>query len=399
MPIQPSHRALYAAFDRFPSQKGAAVHINRMAQTLFEYSSGGLLYVLGDQSLPAYQKEDRVEIFRYRGSSENFLERALGYGHRLWRLIERQNDSLEICHFRDPWSGVPILANKDRRYKTVYEVNGLPSIELPYAYPNVAPRTLEKIRAAEAFCWSEADSIITPSHALRQNLVGLGATPGKITVISNGADLAERAPRPPLAPSRYLIYFGALQRWQGVDALLRAMTRLADIADLYLVICSSAHHRQAKPYQKLAEKIGVACRVLWFYQLRESELAPWLSNAHISIAPLAECSRNIEQGCCPLKIIEAMASGVPVIASDLPSVREIITDGVDGRLVRADRPAELAMAIRVLLEYPDYLKTLGDNARKKVEQNFTWAKATGELAALYRSIAGNGERSRPYELH
>ena len=60
-----SHRALYAAFDRFPSRKGSAVHIDRFARALFEQAGGGLLYVLGGDDLPAYQREGPVEIVRY----------------------------------------------------------------------------------------------------------------------------------------------------------------------------------------------------------------------------------------------------------------------------------------------------------------------------------------------
>ncbi|MCI0489057.1 MAG: glycosyltransferase [Blastocatellia bacterium] len=386
MPLQLKHRALYAAFDRFPSQKGAASHIYRMSQTLFDLMQGGLLYALGDEELPVYQKEDSIEILRYSRPVANFLERTLRYGRRLSALLEQQGDSLRLCHFRDPWSGVPILTHRDRRYVTVYEVNGLPSIELPYSYPKAAPLTLARIREAERFCWSEADSIITPSRTIKDNLVRLGAAAEKITVIPNGADIPSASARPADAPSRYIIYFGALQRWQGVDVLLRAFARLADLDDLGLVICSSTHPRLAKAYRKLAEKLGVAERMLWFFRIQEGELAPWRAHALLSVAPLTECSRNLDQGCCPLKILESMASGVPVLASDLPSVREIMTDRVDGRLVRPDRPAELARAIRVLLEYPDYLRVMGEKARLAIEQDFTWTDCAARLTAFYAAV-------------
>ena len=389
MPLQLKHRALYAAFDRFPSQKGAASHIYRMSQTLFDLMQGGVLYVLGDEELPVYQKEESVEILRYSRPIANFLERTSSYSRRLSALLEQQSDSLRICHFRDPWSGVPILAHKERRYVTVYEVNGLPSIELPYSYPKAAPSTLAKIAEAERFCWSEADRIITPSHTIRENLVRLGAAAAKITVIPNGADIPSASVRPADAPSRYIIYFGALQRWQGVDVLLRAFARVADLDDLWLVICSSTHPRLAKAYRKLAEKLGGAERIRWFFRMQERELAPWRAHALLSVAPLTECSRNLDQGCCPLKILESMASGVPVVASDLPSVREIITGQGDGRLVRPDRPAELARAIRVLLEYPDHLRSMGEKARRRIEQNFTWTRCTARLSAFYRSFCSD----------
>ena len=138
------------------------------------------------------------------------------------------------------------------------------------------------------------------------------------------------APRPD-APDRYLLYFGALQPWQGVDTALRALARLDD--DLHLVICASVHQRRAKAYRKFAEKLGVADRVHWHFALPERELAGFREHALLSLAPLKDCSRNVIQGCAPLKILESMASGTPVIASDLPAVREIMRDREHGRLI------------------------------------------------------------------
>jgi glycosyltransferase involved in cell wall biosynthesis len=382
--LQLRHQSLYAAFDRFPSAKGAAVHINRMAQTLFAHLNGGLLFVLGDDILPAYQKEGQVEIVRFSKPVTNFLERTLAYSRTLRALIEEQRDSLRLCHFRDPWSGVPILEKKS--YVTVYEINGLPSIELPFSYPRIAPETLKKIRAAEEFCWTEADAIITPSQTMKTNLVALGASASKITVITNGADIQAKPEPPTDAPKRYLIYFGALQRWQGVDVLMKAFARLADFDDLHLLICSSTHPRFAKAYRKLAERLEIAERITWHFGLSEEELAPLRAHALLSVAPLTECSRNLEQGCCPLKILESMASGVAVVASDIPSVREIISDGVDGKLVRAERPAELARAIRLLLEYPETLSNMGAHAKERIAKDLTWQNSMQKLAALYRSI-------------
>ena len=167
-------------------------------------------------------------------------------------------------------------------------------------------------------------------------------------VIPNGADLPSPA-EPPDAPAEYLLYFGALQPWQGVDTALRALQRLP----VELVICASVHPRRAKPLRKLAENLGVADRVHWHFALPEAELARFKQHARLSLAPLKDCSRNVVQGCSPLKILESMAAGVPVVASDLPPTRELIEDGVNGRLVAADRPGELARAIRVLLDHPE----------------------------------------------
>jgi len=215
----------------------------------------------------------------------------------------------------------------------------------------------------------------------------LGAPPDRVHLVPNGADLSEtRPPRPPDAPDRYLLYVGALQPWQGVDVLLRAFARLTDLTGLRLVVCSSVPRPRARPLHRLADRLGVADRVDWHYTVPHAEVAAWMAHAAVSLAPLTASPRNLDQGCSPLKIWESMAAGSPVVASDLPAVRELITDGVDGRLVRPDRPAELARAVRILLEYPEMAAELGRRARERIGSGFTWAHARARLADVYEQL-------------
>ena len=306
----------------------------------------------------------------------NFLDRALRFGAWLRQHVERME--VRVAHFRDPWSGAP-LALRPHDYATIYEVNALPSIELPSLFPDLGPKTLEKIRRLELDCCAEADLIVTPSRTTARLLERLGVDGAKIEVIPNGADLDAPAPRPEEAPARYILYFGAAQSWQGIDTLLRAFARLADFEDLRLVLCASRDSSAWRAYARLAERLGVAGHIVWKYELAEPELARWRQHALLSVAPLTDCERNVVQGCAPLKILESMASGTAVVASDVPPVRELIRDRENGWLVHPERPAELARAIRILLEHPARARELGEAARRTVEQRFTWERSTEAL--------------------
>ena len=391
--LERPHRALYAAFDRFPSRKGAAIHIDRFARTLFDTFDGGALFVLGAPHLPAHQMEDegRIEIVRFMADLPNFLERALAFGGWLGRAVDRMEGSLELCHFRDPWSGAAIALRPRRNYAVVYEVNALPSIELPSLFPALGSNTLAKIRRMELDCCAAADLIVTPSHTTAALLTTLGIPQNKIEVIPNGADLDTPAPRPASAPDSYILYFGAAQSWQGIDTLLRAFARLADFPSLRLVICGSHRSKAWRRYERLAIKLGVAERMLWEYELEEPQLAAWRQHALLSVAPLSDCPRNALQGCAPLKILESMASGTAVVASDVAPVRELIQDRENGWLVHPDRPAELARAMRILLDRPDLAKQLGAGARRTIEQRYTWDQATGALRRAYLRLMQEGD--------
>ena len=124
------HRALYAAFDRFPSRKGSAVHIDRFSRALFEHAGGGLLYALGGEDLPAYQREGDVEIVRYMRQAGNVLERAEGFAARLDALLDRLAPTLRIAHFRDPWGGLPIVEPICRAYDERLRVEQIPGFHM-----------------------------------------------------------------------------------------------------------------------------------------------------------------------------------------------------------------------------------------------------------------------------
>lgn len=382
-----THRAAYLAFDRFPSSKGSAVHIAQMADELFTRFGGGLLGVLGGCGLPRYQREGTREIARFDAQIPNLIDRAEAFSGWVARHLEPHLGTLEVCHVRDPWSALPAVAAPGRGHRVVYEVNGLPSIEMSHTWPWASRRTLGKIRELERFCLERSDVVVVPSRVIGAAVGGLGVPAGKIRLVPNGADVPAPSARPQDAPARYLVYVGALQPWQGLDVLLRAFARLADVPRLRLVVCASVPERRAKPVRRLAERLGVADRVDWRYALPHREVAAWLAHAEVSVAPLTGCARNLDQGCAPLKVIESMAAGVPLVASDLPAVRELMADGEHGRLVPADRPAELARAVRILLEYPAEARAMGERARRRVEDGLTWAHSRAELAGVYREAA------------
>jgi len=383
------HRALYAAFDRVPSAKGAAIHIAHAVRALERAAGNTLLACVADGRLPEGEHEGGIEVMRLGAGAPDLVERVRAYRRGLAAVLEARRGSLRVCHFRDPWSGIPILeAHGQRgRFATVYEVNGLPSIEMPYRFPAIAARTLERIRAMEQRCLAEADHILTPSATLARNLericAGMGVAPARITVIPNGADRLKAGGRPHDAPRRYFLYFGALQPWQGVGAAIAALPRIADLG-IALVICSSQPPAIGRALMARARRLGVAGRVHWRHELSREELAPWIAHAVASLAPLTETPRNLEQGCCPLKILESMAAGTPVIASDLAPVRELVAHGEHGLLVRAGRPELLGRAMRALADDPAARDAMGRRARERMRRDYTWAGIEQRLERWYR---------------
>lgn len=377
--------ALYAAFDRFPAPKGAATHIGRFGQALFGAAGGGTLHCLGGGGLPGFQREGAVEVVRYAGEDAHVLDRAVRFGAQLAALVARNRWG--TAQGRDPWS-VMALLDEGRTWPVVYEVNGLPSIELAEAYPDAAPSALAAIAQLERRCLEGADWVVTPSAVTAACAAARGADPARTTVIPNGADVPARTPpRPDAAPpGRYLVYAGALQRWQGVDVAVRALARLADL-DVPLVLVTGASRGALRPLRRLAANLDVGHLLRVEAAAGPDEVAGWLAHAAASLAPLRDTPRNTEQGCCPLKILESLAAGTPVVASDLPVVRAEMADGVHGRLVAPDRPADLARALRVLLDHPDLATRWGQAGRDHVAASRSWDRAGRALVLVHQHLA------------
>jgi glycosyltransferase involved in cell wall biosynthesis len=94
----------------------------------------------------------------------------------------------------------------------------------------------------------------------------------------------------------------------------------------------------------------------------------------------------VVQGCCPLKIVEAMASGTPLITSDLPVVRDLAVDGREALLVKPGSAKAIKDAMLRLRTEPDLAAHLSRSARARVEAVYTWEHAGAALVAAYRRM-------------
>lgn len=377
---------IYATFDVFPSAKGASTHINQMLRELSSHAENTrLLCLRGHRNLPAIQQYENILIKRYYAEEKlNYLKKATLFSEEIFLEIERQKGNINIAHFRDVWSGLGIVAHKE--VTSVFEVNALTSIELPYRYPNLTPSFLNKLKSLEQQCLDGATAIVTPSFTTQKFLTSEYNIPKeKITVIQNGAEIPDKFTKPEDAPDNYLIYFGAIQSWQGLDTLLKAFSYLVDYTDLKLMICLSVKEKVFKPFLKLAKKLNIDDRIILKSRLKKEELYNYIHFAKLSIAPLKACDRNVVQGCSPLKILESMACKTTVIASQLPVVTEI-ADKNEIMFFEPDRELDLARCIRILLDEPEQRQRFAENAFKKLNSEFTWQHQLQKLHNLYNQL-------------
>lgn len=167
---------------------------------------------------------------------------------------------------------------------------------------------------------------------------------------------------------------GRLSWEKGFEDLMKALAALDD-PDVYLVLAGEGP--EWGDLRTLATGLEVAQRVIFAGFVED---VPGLL-ADLDLFVLS----SLREG-HPMVLLEAMAMGTPVVATDIAGVGDTITEGVDGRLVSAGDVPPLADAIRGLLRDPEAAARMGRNARKKIEREYTVERMVRRTAVLYDEL-------------
>lgn len=204
-----------------------------------------------------------------------------------------------------------------------------------------------------------------------------------------GLDAACLRERYGLAESdRVILFVGCLDRahyFKGVSILLRALTRLP-ANNIKALIVGDGDLKES--YMRQAGRLGLGNRVQFCGHVRQDELP-----AHYAVADCLVLPSTGPGEAFGLVLLEAMACSKPVIASALPGVRAVVSDGGDGLLVQPGSADDLAIKIRLLLDDRELCQRLGAQGRRKVVAHYAWPVIGRRLAAAYE-YALNGARSR-----
>lgn len=239
-----------------------------------------------------------------------------------------------------------------------------------YAQVDAGPRLRRWIRHT-----LEASSCVIALSPGWAALVHEGAPRARVEVLPNPVRLAPRAAGQ--AEAGRILFLGRIEPAKGVDDLLAACARLAvRHPALRLVLAGAGELDWAR---RRAAELGIAGRV---------ETPGWL-DAGARQAQLARawlfCLPSHAEG-LPMAMLEAMAAGVPVVATRVGAIPEAVGDGVEGLLVPARDAAALALAIGRLLDDRMLHARLACAARGAVERHYSTAVVCARLAALYARL-------------
>jgi len=385
-------RVLYTAFDIVPSPKGASTHILHNLRGLVNGQFDVHLVTPNDGVFPSEDTIEGARVTRIaQDLTQNFLQRAIHFGNAVSQHLALHHD-YDIVHYRNIWDGLAIAQNTKRfGYKTLFEVNGLPSIELKYHYPGLDSDLLTKIKEQEIATLHLSDAIICPSNVTRDYIASLGLSPKLITVIPNGVSPSDFSASPlPPRDGRILtlLYIGTLADWQGLEVIIKALPKILEQRAVRLHIVGRGRSRQRKRLMKQIRKLGVEGSVVVQPAVPHHEIPALIAESDICVAPLGFNDRNVTQGACPIKVLEYMAGGRPLLASNLPIVRELAREDVDALLFSPNDPDDFARQALTLLDDFDLSQRLAASASQRALTKFTWHESQKKLLKVYEKLLG-----------
>jgi len=380
---------LYTAFDVVPSPKGSSTHISQFVKGLVQRQCAVTLITAGDGVLPETGTYLGAQIHRVPPADALYLNRALQFGEAVRIHVLQEPNRYDIAHFRSIWSGIHLVdVQRHAGYRTVFEVNGLPSIELKYHFPDLAGSpTLEKIKQQEAATLLNADHVICPSAVTAAYVASLGVPRDRTTVIPNGIDPELFTPTgAPFSDPAVLLYVGTLARWQGLETLLQALPLVLESRTVQLRIVGKGRKDRQKALLKAVRKAGLEPYVSLEDACSHHTIPNLINQASVCVAPLAFNDRNVTQGCCPLKILEYAACARPIVASNLPVVRELLRDGEEGWLFTPDDPVDLARAVLAALADEPRARQMACAHAARIRAEYTWQSAQKRLLKVYHRL-------------
>lgn len=363
---------LYIANIRFPTEKAHGLHIVKMCQALARSGADVKLVV------PKRKNVIFGDVFEYYGVEKKFdieylpVVDCVGAGFfGYWvtqlsfilSLLRRKYNKIEdMILTRDEWSGWVLAAVG---FRVFYDMHGF-----PVKWMCLWKRSMQRMRGI----------ICTNGWKIEQchNIFGIdykkmvlarnGFDPKLFCVNISKEEARERVGLP--LDKNIVLYSGHLYDWKGVDTLARAASFCGQGA-IFVFLGGSV-----REINEFAKRVDLCDNILVLGQKSHREIPLYLKAADVLVLPSSRRSSNprfIDYSLfdtSPIKLFEYMASRRPIVASDLPSLREVLNEK-NAIFAESDNPEDLAQAIEKVLKDRESGEELSEQAHRDVQQ-YTW---------------------------
>ena len=248
-------------------------------------------------------------------------------------------------------------------------------------------------RDLETRCMLAADLVVTLGEAMREEIVARGVPADKVLIVPNAVSEDFLQPLPDagalrealgIKPDEHVIgEVSSLVPHEGIDTLLQATRLLKDRGlPVRALIVGDGPERAA--LQRQAADLGLREAAIFTGRVPATKVREFHALLDVFVVP--RTPDRVCQLVTPLKPVEAMASGLCVVTSEVKALAEIIKPDVTGALTIPEDPVALADTLELLVGSPDIRRKLGDNAREWVARDRTWARNAARYRDAYARL-------------
>ena len=243
---------------------------------------------------------------------------------------------------------------------------------------------LNRTRSLEARALRNVHGIACITHGLAREIAQTFNPTCPVHVIPSGV-LTRHAQ--PVEKDIDVVYCGRLNPWKGVDTLIEAMRWLPGYR---LTVVGGVDDRCLDRARALAAELDVSGRIDFPGYVPYQEVWGYLDRARVAVLPTRGGEYAIaDRYTSPMKLLEYMMCGVPVVASDLPPIREVLQDGVTAKLVTPNSPKALAEGMLALLKDEPLARQIAGRARERA-LHYTWENRAQKIIDLLNCAREKG---------
>jgi len=376
---------IYPANIRFPMERANAIQI---VHTCYALASKGVKVYLLVRKMDNRTTEECLELYGLKPHTNLHIIRLPVLNihvHLIWNysfyflcfltmFFLSAFKNVKKIYLREIGIARYLLMVKDLlRCKLLYEAHTIQSMEQKergkLLFDGTAPNAnrLRKISRREREVLINVDKLIVISDSLKNTIQKYLGTSRRISTIPDGALISETL-FSRKSGSRNIVYIGQLYPWKGVNFLIKALKEIPDA--LLIIIGGLPYEKDLYRLKNLAKEIGLVRMVQFKGFVPHRDIKKYLKEANVGVIPLTDnvMSRYFTS---PLKMFEYMSAGVPIVASDLPTIREVLTDHENAILVKPGDSKDLAQGIMELLDDRELVNKLSKKAYEDVKQ-YSW---------------------------
>ncbi|MCP1772673.1 glycosyltransferase involved in cell wall biosynthesis [Neisseria perflava] len=370
--------------------KGASVHVQEVIKGMLQKGLDVTLFAqrLGGEVPEALQSVKIVKLDKLpKNSAEVRAQAALAANEKLLQRLAEEAPFDWVYERYSLWSNAGMRFARENGCTGILEVNA-PLIEEQKKHRELPLEAEAQKIAATVF--GLADAMIAVSPGVKQYLETFEQAKGRVHVIANGVSLerfavaaegnAQRLGRLEAGDNITVGFLGTLKPWHGLATLVDAWTLLRQRGQNVRLLIVGDGPEYESIHSNIASN-SLLDAVTFAGAVQPEDVPHWLGQMDIAVAPYPQMDNFYFS---PLKIYEYMAAGIPVVATRVGHLENVVSDGINGILVEAENPTVMADCIQTLINQPNCLQALGLAARQTAEQEHSWLSVVERI----QDIAG-----------